>query len=145
MARYGWPRERWRERLPKKAQQIHDWAVTMSGQVSYLYGPEAQKVLSLEAKKYLFTLMPQLPLTDQRSLVYRLREGLVCIDCLNNGKGFQLTAFDPEPQVYVCRRCGVEQSPEPFAARDGRVNSSEKHVRLKSPLPSGIRASLILE
>lgn len=143
MRRYGWRKERWPVlKLQRRAQEIDEWAVAMSRKLSFLQSPEVQKLLNAEAKRYLFFMIGQLSLTDQVSLVDRLQEGTICLECLNNGEGFQVSSFDNEGQVYVCEKCGIGQSQGPFASVG---KSDQKGGKLRVSLPSGVRASLILE
>lgn len=146
MRRYGWPKERLPAlKLQRMEQKRHEWAADMGGKLSFLSSPEVQRLLNADAKRDLFLIMRDIRLTDRVSLVDRLREGTVCLQCLNNGEGFQACHFDDEAQVYICEKCGVEQKPEPFSAADASQNSNKTRGRLRSPLPSAIRASLILD
>jgi hypothetical protein len=55
----------------------------------------------------------------------------------------QVSSFNDELQVYECENCGIQQSQELFASV--RLKSEERGGRLRTSLPSGVRASLILE
>jgi hypothetical protein len=146
MRRYGWPKERLPVlKLQRRAQEIHKWAASMDDYLSFLSSPEVQRLLNADAKRDLFLIMRDIRLTDRVSLVDRLREGTVCIECLNNCKGFQGCHFDAEAHVYICEKCGVEQKPEPFSAAIASEDPNKTGGRLRSPLPSTVRAQMILE
>jgi len=145
MRRYGWPRDRNPAlKLERKARTMLELAVAPRSEASLFLG-QLHRLLNREANEYLFSVMRIFSLPDQLSIIKRLWEGAVCQECLNEGNGFQPTRFDADLQVCVCEKCGVEQKPEVFRAADISENSNERRCRLRSPLPSGIRASLILE
>jgi len=100
----------WPKKLPRKVQEFHRKAADMNDNVLKLLD---QIPLTTEARAYLAKhyLVIQ-GWTGQRRLeshLQSLREGSLCLNCLNEGRGFQSTIFDPKVRVYVCQECASEQ------------------------------------
>jgi hypothetical protein len=91
--RYGWKKERWPWR--KMIKEVEDWhrregdADARARYPQFLLHAVGIPLNDI-AKTYLSKVLDEVEVGAQLDLVARLRRGLICIGCLNQGKGVHM-------------------------------------------------------